>query len=792
MIRAFLTVCTLTLLMFGNPMAHALQPAHQNYDGCDTCHNLHGSPFGFLLDGNGAQATCEACHGVGGVATEAANHTPPGYTIECRECHDAHEYVGTPNQKMIGYECDPVTTYGCDNGPAMTGTPPVIRVENATSDINNPVYVTVQFYNSATDFNIAGSAVGVCEVCHSGNHNEGQDCTSCHSHATGFQPSGCDSAGCHDGNGSGGLAVGPDSPHSSNTTPYGCSVCHGGHGSGTIIIPNNPDVGINYTADGRTGINLGSSSAPGDTEAEICWNCHDTNGDGILVEADGDISEWETNTNTNGNVRDYNFGTLPSTFYWTDGAVSGATWTSANFGYKIGALESTHSVNSANTSPGLDAYDTIRCSYCHDVHDTFGGPNDGNAPYLRGTWKGNPYREDGAPLSGFSYASQGAFGAVPRGGTGATELGGYQIDQNNGNPTSTWTVNDSAGLCMLCHTKDFNGDPVTVDDMNYFGNASDVWVGSNGHANAVLGGTGVSSANATNIFREDWRKPNDGYCDPSTGTDADGNSAGNDSYCAGYPNMANQQLNVVAAPWGGSFRGAPSLGDQGYRVEPVIGASQPFAYQDYNWGATVNIGTTDSQYHKFSCSKCHNPHASRLPRLMITNCLDVTHSTWDDDAVTVVASDSVTISGAAVGGKQGCDAAVNSTHTVVSINLATNSIFVQASSFSSSCSRQNVTLTWNGNGYSLSSVDFSDGAGPGGTDEIQLNADIDMQNFIGMQIPSSGTQNLAGLATVQTDNDGVMLPLATSAQNCHRFYDSNGGSADDAEQKGWNKVTPWQ
>jgi len=34
---------------------------------------------------------------------------------------------------------------------------------------------------------------------------------------------------------------------------------------------------------------------------------------------------------------------------------------------------------------------------------------------------------------------------------------------------------------------------------------------------------------------------------------------------------------------------------------------------------------TRIKYHDFPCSKCHTPHASRLPRLMRTNCLDV----WD-------------------------------------------------------------------------------------------------------------------------------------------------------------------
>ena len=59
------------------------------------------------------------------------------------------------------------------------------------------------------------------------------------------------------------------------------------------------------------------------------------------------------------------------------------------------------------------------------------------------------------------------------------------------------------------------------------------------------------------------------------------------------------------------------------------------AYTAYNWGASVD-DQLDLQYHNFSCSKCHNPHASRLPRLMITNCLDTKHNTWDDQGGTTV------------------------------------------------------------------------------------------------------------------------------------------------------------
>ena len=56
----------------------------------------------------------------------------------------------------------------------------------------------------------------------------------------------------------------------------------------------------------------------------------------------------------------------------------------------------------------------------------------------------------------------------------------------------------------------------------------------------------------------------------------------------------------------------------------------PYGFNHYDWGASIDIVTTDNMYHQFSCSKCHNPHASRLPKLMITNCLDIRHNTWDD------------------------------------------------------------------------------------------------------------------------------------------------------------------
>jgi ribosomal protein L37AE/L43A len=44
------------------------------------------------------------------------------------------------------------------------------------------------------------------------------------------------------------------------------------------------------------------------------------------------------------------------------------------------------------------------------------------------------------------------------------------------------------------------------------------------------------------------------------------------------------------------------------------------------WAATGS-GTDNlsNRRHAYTCAKCHAPHVSRLPRLLVTNCLDVRH-----------------------------------------------------------------------------------------------------------------------------------------------------------------------
>jgi hypothetical protein len=427
------------------------------------------------------------------------------------------------------------------------------------------------------------------------------------------------------------------------------------------------------------------------------------------------VSEWQVNeAAATGNI-DYDYGMLFSTIAgntlvsdWTTGI-----WRSAKglnndpahhpFWYKRGSTRSTHSANIGGTNTAAltgtanslgyagtrtetkDAVANIRCSYCHDVHGTHDGIRGDSVsgkPYLRGTWKGNPYPEDGAPqfgMTNFTIQSTNTlantypygtitltntnYGVVPRaaadpnnsGLVTVNKVGGFWIDQNSGDPNSGSSANATSSLCELCHgngdgswsateigsidwTKDATEGGTTISNYN-------LWVsGYNGHANAVISGPGRgtnSSAEsyARNIFTRTLR----GNATLDTGSTQTG--------------KWNHNMGAVGGSQGVTFRASTT----GYLWYPRVAqntelgtnagpGSRPYAMNVFAWNggtgrSTVNSGTgltqnitagteathdAQANYHTFTCSKCHNPHASRLPKLMITNCLDSNHNTWDN------------------------------------------------------------------------------------------------------------------------------------------------------------------
>jgi predicted CxxxxCH...CXXCH cytochrome family protein len=97
-------------------------------------------------------------------------------------------------------------------------------------------------------------------------------------------------------------------------------------------------------------------------------------------------------------------------------------------------------------------------------------------------------------------------------------------------------------------------------------------------------------------------------------------------------------------PWQGNYRGkvpafdVPSAGVYlNETVQQFAGLClkchpQSTLSPDTNttWASSDRIHDTvqgwGSSRHSYSCSKCHTPHANRLPRLLVTNCLDGNHS----------------------------------------------------------------------------------------------------------------------------------------------------------------------
>jgi hypothetical protein len=198
---------------------------------------------------------------------------------------------------------------------------------------------------------------------------------------------------------------------------------------------------------------------------------------------------------------------------------------------------------------------------------------------------------------------------TPRGSSAARDRGGYFIDQNSGFPTSNPamdTLDETAGLCTLCHG-------ANVDAMDYYTNSTLWRTGMlNGHSNSTLGGTGLNKRDLFTGSRYGrgmgmqsgvpYTPYNCGYygdqCDPNYPQSQAMNWA---CYSDCY--------NLINSGW---FGGAAGSGTQGGG--------------DYgNWYGTATVGGMSApgqMAHKFTCSKCHSPHATGLPALLTQNCID--------------------------------------------------------------------------------------------------------------------------------------------------------------------------
>lgn len=373
-----------------------------------------------------------------------------------------------------------------------------------------------------------------------------------------------------------------------NANPVSCLDCHPAHGSNTA----SPKLTNHTGGAGPDGIDFGTVGGVmvKDTYSEpgTCWGCHDTAG-----------------------VKDY-FG---------DSTVAGSHWTGTQksaFGYKQRTYQSEHEVDGTATG--------IKCSICHNPH---GGEvaSQYYTPLLRGSWMTSPYLEDrtcslsGTALPTVYYSSSSGYTTTnhqgPRvevtkaynlpseygngyGASGGNGHNGWFIDDNTfgtsgsgmGGSVTVGHISETAsqfgGLCANCHagTPDTGG---TVASMQTYlaGNAAG--------GNLLAQGLGMTNWGAAiHNTVKGWA---------ATGPTSDQVNATNN------PNMHQFQSSNSSSP--------RFIRDSGWYSPRT----------NYDWGADPSQGnqmaSAATAYHQFPCAKCHTPHASSLPRLMITNCIDV-------------------------------------------------------------------------------------------------------------------------------------------------------------------------
>ncbi|MDH3366373.1 MAG: cytochrome c3 family protein [Gemmatimonadota bacterium] len=286
-------------LVVGVALAIPAQPAHaQNtvHNDCDYCHNVHGGG-GFipLTDHNRDVDLCLSCHDDGapptyngetvpkGVAVHAGTDHAAADTTSCIDCHD-HEGEAGGNLALIPRQLN----------SRYTGLKTVVFTARAGA-------------NSFADGNTAYD--GVCEVCHTQTkyhvdhavtpdtariHNAGATCTVCHTHTSGFQPSGgctvCHSTAQDNGDGvpiGGRRAIVSEfgrSSHHVQVTPADsvpdadCTTCHdlAQHQQGSVRLKNADNAGIVYALTGDPATNSNEAAKLTD----FCLSCHDADAAG--------------------------------------------------------------------------------------------------------------------------------------------------------------------------------------------------------------------------------------------------------------------------------------------------------------------------------------------------------------------------------------------------------------------------------------------------------------------------------------------------------------------------------
>ncbi|MFC1855036.1 MopE-related protein [Thermodesulfobacteriota bacterium] len=587
---------------------------------CTTCH-AHSTGFPGV-GGGGAGTDCKTCHGTGGSAVGSTNNRrnietdfmltyQHGYkwdngsfaALDCELCHFLDNHTGNTVQLKVWTTTTAYTSidYNAGNLPSMNGVCTSCHGDGTTGK---------GLVNSGTpsDINARWSNTGTTSYSKYADGGAGTFPNVVPQITKAYSP--------HANQGNNRSKDEATAANNNGTAVIACLECHPAHGSAL-------GSGTNVTM-GTGGIMLYDNSGVYTTEESLCWGCHprgmDYYGDGRNAGDTADM-DWSGDWNESLVVYKQGYDFLSSHFYPSKNG--GVTWTN-------GVPSGTRS--------------SVYCSTCHNPHGVASTDTDFayRVPILRGTWLTSPYKEDRAPgsVSTAVYNSgSDTFGPLPRtvfakyqsdtasgGGYSSSHTsgyGGFFIDKNTfgNNIFITETESKFGGLCLTCHLKT-SLELADSGGRNWTGHSAVKWDNTTNVSYTDIFKSGDNSGTAT--FSP--------IPDSNTGGDLlaqDGESEWAMQWYGGAGDTLDTIYNSADPDRAWGTRAFPAPDDLTLPATPRTPTHDVKESRDYSspqWSIDYTAQTTSGNiqegYHQFPCSKCHTPHASRLPRLMRTNCLD--------------------------------------------------------------------------------------------------------------------------------------------------------------------------
>jgi predicted CXXCH cytochrome family protein len=424
-----------------------------------------------------------------------------------------------------------------------------------------------------------------------------------------------------------------------NTKPVACLHCHPPHGSDTLTLHPDfiPDKEGAYTQLGAE-IVMAKVSEP-----YLCWNCH--------AKDAADVWDFYGDHNRTGGARPVRqWGGETATDNWERAGAFDFKDLGASTRYRSFHDVATMSPTAVDPVPGGGP--EVVCGVCHDPHGidvtatnyeyflvpilrpTPGKPNQGG-------WLSSPYREDAPPTAMAGVAPESPVTASGNvlsfpGGSYPTEADWVAGVGPRTEPYNTSLANRAR--FQYCDPPLIGGGYGDTDlgdggsgnygffiNDNTFGTTgTPIWIQSG----ALSGPTPVDFSNA-NLRTGDTATVDEtaiyGFCQNchfKTGLDK--NSTRWKGHGAVYGQLAFSDCFTQAVAR--KVHGGPGGGTRtAQRLIPndtqSAGAANKWATSTGNAGNWQGAGDNITNYHQFSCSKCHTPHASVLDALMRTNCI---------------------------------------------------------------------------------------------------------------------------------------------------------------------------